>query len=99
MSKLLIALKYFPYVLAGMVGIQQSVTDAAGQSKKNILFAVLAAAASVGEQVPETHVQVISSLVDHLATVLKAENVFVKAPAAAPAASGPVAVAPAAGKV
>lgn len=68
---------YFPYVLAGVKAVQDVVGDSIpGTSKKELVLNSIKAAASVGEQIPESHVQGISSLIDSTVASLKASGVF-----------------------
>jgi hypothetical protein len=92
-STLNTVLGYLPYVLAGVIGVEQSIgSTAPGTTKKAVVLSAITAAAKVGEQVPNTHVAEISSLIDSLVATLNASGVFTHA--ATPATPVPVAVTP-----
>lgn len=76
MSNALTALQYAPYITVAMQQVEA--TALPGETKKAVILAGIQAAAKVGEQVPESHVQVISALVDLLAGVLFPHAVPVK---------------------
>lgn len=69
-------LGYLPYVLAGVMAVEQSVSAAPGANKKAIVLASVTAAAQVGEQVPEAHVQAISHLIDSIVSQLNKAGIF-----------------------
>lgn len=69
-------MQYFPYVLAAMIGVEQSLGAGNGATKKQLVLNAVTAVASVGEQVPESHVAGISNLIDSTAVTLKAANLF-----------------------
>jgi hypothetical protein len=78
MKYVLLALKYLPSVLAGVQAVEGSI-QAPGQTKKALVLGAIQAAASVGESVPEDHVQLISGLIDTTVGGLNAAGVFKKA--------------------
>ena len=82
-DQILIGLQYAPYVLTAVQGIQATNASLPGATKKEIVLASIQAAAKVGATVPESHVQIISSLVDLIAGIL-----FKPKPAAAPVTAG-----------
>lgn len=71
MNALLLALKYLPYILAGVQAVEVSLAGAPGASKKAVVLSAISAAAAVGDKVPEDHVQVISALIDSTVGALK----------------------------
>lgn len=79
LSALAIALQYLPHVLVGVQAVEQAVS-APGQTKKQLVLGAITAAASVGEQVPEQHVQVISALIDTTVATLNQAGVFKTGP-------------------
>lgn len=76
--KLFLAIfSYLPYVLAGVKAVQDVVGDSIpGTTKKELVLNSIKAAASVGEQIPEAHVQGISALIDSTVATFKASGVF-----------------------
>ena len=62
--------QYFPYVLAGVVAVEQTVGAGHGVDKKALVIAGIQAAAAVGEIVPESHVSGISIMIDALVAAL-----------------------------
>jgi hypothetical protein len=84
MKFLTIALGYFPYVLAGIQAVESTLSGQSGATKKTLVLSAVTAATKVGEQVPETHVQTISSLIDAIVSELNASGIFAhKTPPAA----------------
>lgn len=70
-------LKFFPYVLTGVVAVEQVVgATVPGQTKKDIILGSIVAAAKVGEQTPNVNVQQISGLIDAVVGTLNASGVF-----------------------
>jgi hypothetical protein len=67
---------YFAYVLAGISNVQQAIGPGNGATKKALVLAGITAAASVGEQVPETHVAAISALIDSTVAILNKTNLL-----------------------
>ena len=66
---------YFPYVLQGIVAVQQVAgTSASGADKKALVLAGIQAAAAVGEGVPESHIAGISAMIDILVAALHKTN-------------------------
>lgn len=81
-------LSYLPYILAGVAAVQQALGPGNGAAKKQLVLNAVAAAGSVGEQVPEAHVAGISKLIDLTVATLNATNLlgFGTQPAPPPAA-------------
>lgn len=77
-AALLLALKYFPYVLQGVVAVEQSIGSQPGATKKQVVLGAITAAAKVGGQVEESHIAVISSLIDATVAALNASGAFGK---------------------
>jgi hypothetical protein len=69
-SNVLAGLQYGPYVLGAVQQIEATNAALPGATKKAVVLASVQAAAKVGEQVPEAHVQLISTLIDLLASLL-----------------------------
>jgi hypothetical protein len=77
MSKFLAIFKWFPYVLAGVVAVEGAVVPGTpGKTKKSIILGSITSVAAVGEQVPDSTVSVISSLIDSVVGELNASGVF-----------------------
>lgn len=76
MKAILIALRYLPYVLAGVQAVQSSLADHPGSTKKAAVLSAISAAAAVGDAVPEDHVNIISALIDSTVGTLNATGVF-----------------------
>ena len=89
LQKILLALQYLPYVLAGVQGVEVALSGAPGTTKKAAVLAAVDAAAKVGEQVPESHVQLISGLIDTVVSALNASGIFTHAATPAPTATAP----------
>jgi hypothetical protein len=79
MKYLMLALKYLPFVLAGVQAVENSLAGQPGATKKAAVLSAIAAAGAVGEQVPEDHVKVISALIDSVVGTLNTSGVFKKA--------------------
>lgn len=73
-NNILTGLQYAPFITVAMQQVEASNAGLPGETKKAIILAGIQAAAKVGEQVSESHVQVISALVDLLAGVLFPHN-------------------------
>lgn len=84
MNFLAILAKYLPYVLAGVVSVEQTIGASPGASKKQVVLDALAAAGAVGEQVPETHIKVISALINSVVGSLNVSGVFTHGTPVAP---------------
>lgn len=76
LNVVMVGLKYTPYVLGAVQAVEESNASLPGATKKNIVMAAIVAAAKVGEQVPETHVQIISTLIDEMVATLNAAGIF-----------------------
>lgn len=86
LSNVVTALNYVPYVSAAVQQVEATNAALPGATKKQIVMASIQAAAKVGQQVPEAHVAVISTLIDLVVSILNASGVFGKtAPVPAPA--------------
>ncbi len=64
MKAFLAILQYLPFILQGIVAVQAAIPTAPGATKKQVVLNAITAAASVGEQIPEAHIQGISKLID-----------------------------------
>ena len=73
-------LSYLPYVLTAVLGVEQTVQAMPGASKKALVLSAVTVASKVGEQVPDTHVQAISQLIDSLVATLNASGIFKSTP-------------------
>jgi hypothetical protein len=71
---------YLPFVLAGVIAVEQAIGSQPGATKKAVVLSSIDAAAKVGEQVPQTQVQGISALIDSVVAVLNSTGVFSKPP-------------------
>jgi hypothetical protein len=88
MKALLLALKYFPVVLQGVVTVEAALTGAPGATKKAVVMSAIAAGAKVGETAPNEDVQAVSALIDSVVATLNQTGWFtpaVKQPAIAAA--------------
>jgi hypothetical protein len=88
MSNVIAGLQYAPHVSQAVMAVEASVDSSVpGATKKQLVLSAIAAAAKVGESVPEAHVQLISALVDIIVSALNASGIFGHYPAAPPAAA------------
>lgn len=76
--------KYLPYILAGVVGVEQAIQSAPGDLKKQIVTGIVVGA-QVGEQIPEAHVAAIGGLIDTVVSTLNNAGIFGHKPVAAAA--------------
>lgn len=80
MNKLLsgfaVVFQFFPFVLQAIASVETVMGSAAGAAKKDVIFAAVAAAAGVGELVPELHVQVISRMIDGIVSAFNSSGFF-----------------------
>jgi hypothetical protein len=76
MSKFLSVFQYFPFVVAGVNAVEASMPTAPGTTKKAAILSAIDAAASIGMQVPEAHVQAISAFIDFLVRSFNATGWF-----------------------
>jgi hypothetical protein len=76
MSALLIAFQFLPYILTAVTAVEQAMSNQPGATKKAMILSAIAAATQVGEQVPESHVKVISGLIDSVVASLNASGIF-----------------------
>jgi hypothetical protein len=84
-SGFLAALQYFPVVLAAVPAIEAAYPTAPGTTKKEAAMSLVAAAAAIGETIPEPHVQVISALIDAVVAALNKSGWFAPKPVVAKA--------------
>lgn len=83
-------LGFFPYVLQGVIAVEQSVKTVPGETKKQLVLSAVQTAAQVGEEIPVPVVQGISALIDNIVTALNNSGVFTHStPAPAPVAAAP----------
>ncbi len=80
MKYFLLALQYLPHVLQGVQAVETAVHGVPGATKKQLVLAGIAAAAQVGEAVPEDHVKLVSALIDSTVATLNNTGVFKKTP-------------------
>ena len=83
MNWLSLLLTYLPVALQAVTSVEATIKNAPGSSKKQVVMDIITAGAAAGEQIPETHVQQISSLVDVVVGALNKSGVFTSATAAA----------------
>lgn len=76
MGALLIALKYFPYVIQAVVAIEQAIGSQPGATKKQVMIGSVTAAA--GGPVDESHLAVIARLIDTVVSALNASGALGK---------------------
>jgi hypothetical protein len=76
MKYLKLIMGYFPFVLAGVMAVEDALKGQPGQTKKTAVLASVQAAAQVGEQVPEDHVKAISTLIDSVVKMLNDSGIF-----------------------
>jgi hypothetical protein len=79
MALFLQILKYFPYVLQGIMAVESALKGAPGATKKAVVMAAIEAGAHVGQTVVEQPVvQGISNLIDTTVTALNASGLLGK---------------------
>ena len=71
--------KYFPSVLAAVVGVEAAIGSQSGAVKKQVTTNIVTA----GEQIPNADVKAIGGMVDTVVTTLNDSGVFTKAPTVA----------------
>ncbi len=78
MNFLIIALKYFPYILQAIKITEDALSgqNIKGQDKKSVVMSTVKSAVELGEKIPEDHVKVISTMIDQIVTVLNAAGIF-----------------------
>ena len=77
MNVFLQILKYFPYVLQGIIAVESALKNATGATKKAVVMAAIQAGATIGETVIEQPVvQGISTMVDTTVTALNNAGIF-----------------------
>jgi hypothetical protein len=69
-------LDYFPVILQGIIAVEQALKGTPGATKKQIVLNVINAGAEAGKQIPEGHVQAVSTLIDASVDALNAAGVF-----------------------
>lgn len=80
-------LKYGPYALAAVQGVETAVGPGNGATKKQLAVAAILSIAHAGESVPVPQVQIISAVVDTIVGTLNGMGAFGKVAApAVPAA-------------
>jgi hypothetical protein len=87
MKTFLSILQFFPFVLGGVVAVEQVAASEPGATKKQIVLDTVLTAAKLGEQVPVPMVSLISALIDQIVTSLNASGLFSHKAALAPAAA------------
>ncbi len=80
MNALLLALKYFPYVIQAVVAVEQSIGSQPGATKKQVILGAVQAAAKTAGTVDEQHVKAISGLIDATVGMLNTVGAFTKLP-------------------
>lgn len=76
MKQFLLIAKYLPLVMSAVMGVEQSV-QAPGETKAQVaLSAVQSVAQIAGQTVPESHVQLIASLIDGVVGTFNTTGVF-----------------------
>jgi hypothetical protein len=86
-SSILAGLQYVPYVSQAMQSVEATNASLPGATKKQIVLASVQAAAKVGEQIPEAHVQLIATLIDLLAGIFNSTGLFANKAKPAPVAA------------
>lgn len=76
LQMLVLALQYIPHVLNAVKSVEQVIGSGQGKTKKELIMTAVQAVAQVGAEVPESHVQVISSTIDQVVGVLNKNGVF-----------------------
>jgi hypothetical protein len=71
-------LKYFPYVLQGIVAVEASLKGASGKDKKAVVMSAITAGAKVGQTVDQPVVEGISAMIDTTVTALNASGLLGK---------------------
>ena len=80
-NALVTGFKYVPVVIKTVVEIETTFPKAGGGIKKALSLSGIQALAKLGEQIPEAHVQLISSLIDEIVTILNNAGIFTKSAA------------------
>jgi len=57
-------LMYLPHVLEGVIAVEKVMKGAPGAAKKQIIMDAISAGAQAAKDIPESHVQAVSTLVD-----------------------------------
>jgi hypothetical protein len=70
----------FPLVVQGVVSVESAMKSAPGETKKATVLAGIKAAAEVAGEVPESHVQAASVLVDSVVDALNKTGWFTPNP-------------------
>lgn len=74
MNILISLLGYLPYIIGGVQAVEKSIGAGNGATKKQLVLNAVQAAVQVSEQIPESHVQGISKLIDATVATLNATN-------------------------
>lgn len=72
-------LKYGPYALAAVQGVETAVGPGNGSTKKQLAVAAILSVAHAGEVVPVPQVQIIAAVVDTIVSALNAAGSLGKA--------------------
>lgn len=76
MNYLIQALKYLPAVLAAVVAVEQTIGAGKGETKLATVLACVTAVTSIGEQVDNKQVQLISGLANGVVGVFNSSGLF-----------------------
>ena len=85
MNILSIILSYLPAVLGTVVAVEQSIKAPGATKAEVVLSSIQQASKVVGETVPESHVQLITGLIDSVVGVLNQTGVFTRSTPERPA--------------
>ena len=84
MNFFLLAMQFLPYALQAVVAVEGVIGSQSGTTKKAVVMSAVLAANQVAGTVPESHVKVVSALIDTLVGGLNAAGVFGKTVTTAP---------------
>ena len=76
MNKFSLYLQYFSVVLTTVKAIEASFADAPGASKLQLALGAIQAGADGISQIPEAHVQYVSSLISLVVNMLNTSGIF-----------------------
>ncbi|HSW65362.1 MAG TPA: hypothetical protein VLH56_18945 [Dissulfurispiraceae bacterium] len=76
MNWLKIVIEFFPVVLRGVIAVENALVGATGQSKKEVVLAVINAGAETAATAPAERVQVVGRLIDTVVDALNTAGIF-----------------------
>ena len=76
MKVFLQVLRFFPYILQGIMAVEAALKGQPGATKKAVVMAAITAGAQIGETVPQPVVDGVSKLVDGTVAALNASGLL-----------------------